>query len=786
MIKQFLIISLTICGWLNTAAVSAQEKLSMQTIRGLVTDAASGMPLSSATIKIVDAENKTTATNAEGLFVLPDIPVGRYDLQVSFMGYENRIVKDIMLTSAKEVYLEVNLKERFGTLDEVVVRAQVDKGRALNKMALTGARMLSTEEAGRFAGGMDDPARLVSAFAGVASGISNNGISIHGNAPSSLQWRLEDVEIPNPNHFADMGSFGGGILTSLSSNVLGNSDFYTSAFPAEYNNAISGIFDMRLRNGNNQRFQHTFQLGVLGIDVASEGPLGKRGKASYIFNYRYSTLGLLNKLNRNKDMTQTLEYQDLNFKLNFPTVRAGTFSIWATALIDNVKPEMLNPSEWEYANDAKDSRAKQTSAAAGLSHHYLWSNGGMLKTTLAMTFSQTRAWEAVYDFSMNGKPNIDGRMRYSNLVLNSFFNKKYNSHHTNKTGITITNMHYDMRFDIAPYVGQPLLRRLEGKGSTMLGSVYSSSLLNISDKLSATVGLNGQWLTLNNRWAIEPRIALKWQMTDRKSLGVACGLYSRMEKIDVYFVKDAVTGRQAINKDLDFTRSQSVSLSYHYRFSDNLGIKIEPYFQYLTSVPVIADSSYTLINRIKYHVEEPFVSTGRGRNYGVDVTLEKYMKHGLYYMVTASVFDSKYKGGDGQWYNTRFNRHYILNGVIGKEWMVGRNKRNVLGINLRTCLQGGDRYSPVDIAATMAHPDKETVYDETKAFANELSPMFLLHYSISYRINSKNTSHEFALKGLNATNYKEYWGHAYNLQTGVIEPQREKVTVLNLLYRIDF
>ena len=185
-----------------------------------------------------------------------------------------------------------------------------------------------------------------------------------------------------------MGSFGGGILTSLSSNVLGNSDFYTSAFPAEYNNAISGIFDMRLRNGNDQRFQHTFQLGILGIDAASEGPLGKRGKASYIFNYRYSTVELLSKLSKSKDMSQSLNYQDLNFKLNFPTAHAGTFSFWTTALIDKVGPQMRKPSDWEYAEDAKDSRAKQTSAAAGLSHHYLWNNGGMLKTTLALLGNQ--------------------------------------------------------------------------------------------------------------------------------------------------------------------------------------------------------------------------------------------------------------------------------------------------------------------------------------------------------------------------------------------------------------
>ena len=156
MAKQFLIICFIVCGWLNTQTVFAQETRPTQTIRGLVTDVASDAPLPLAGIKILNTDIPATATNAEGQFVLPNIPVGRYDLQVSFMGYETEIVKDIVLTSAKEVNLEIRLKEHLGTLGEVVIRARVDKSRPLNKMTLTGARMLSTEEASRFAGGMDE------------------------------------------------------------------------------------------------------------------------------------------------------------------------------------------------------------------------------------------------------------------------------------------------------------------------------------------------------------------------------------------------------------------------------------------------------------------------------------------------------------------------------------------------------------------------------------------------------------------------------------------------------
>lgn len=702
--KQFISSTSVIICILFSTNMYAQNNKPTQIIRGVVIDNASGTPIPYVTVGLLDIPQKGTTTDNNGRFELKNVPVGRHDLQASYLGYEPTVFREIMLTSAKETYLEIQLKENVHQLDEIIVRPRINKEESLNKMALSGARMLSVEEANRYAGGMDDPARLVSSFAGVSSSVGNNGISVHGNAPSLLQWKLEDIEIPNPNHFADVASLGGGVLSSLSSNVLGNSDFYTSAFPAEYNNAVSGVFDMKLRNGNSQKFQHILQAGILGLDVASEGPLSK---TSYLFNYRYSTTGLMNKVSPAGNLEQVLDYQDLNFKFNLPTEKAGVFSLWGTALIDKIKPNIKTPEEWDYIDDAKDSRMKQTSAAAGLSHRYFFKNNGVLKTTLATTYSKTDAWENIFDSSMDSSPFLDFKSHYTNLVLTSSFNKKYNSKHTNKTGFTFTHMKYDMDFDLAPFYTEPLEQISEGKGNTNLISGYTSSLLSFNDNLSATLGLNGQLLTLNNTWTIEPRAAIKWQASSKSSFGLAYGLHSRMEKMDVYFVST-------------------------------------------------------------FYVEDALKNKGKGRNYGVDVTFEKYMTKGLYYMVTASVFNSEYGGGDGVWHNTKFNRCYIINGLIGKEWMIGRNQQDVLSVNLKLTNQGGDRYSPINEAATLVYPDKETQYDETKAYSKQLSPIFLVNYTVSYRMNRNKISHEFAVKGMNATGYKEYFGHEYNLKTGFI------------------
>ena len=447
-----------------------------------------------------------------GRFALSKVPVGRHSVQASFMGYEPATVREILVTSAKEVYLEIALLESVNELSEVVVHAH-NRNEAMNKMAVAGARMLSVEEASRYAGGFDDPARLVASFAGVTPSVSNNGISIHGNAPHLLQWRLEDVEIPNPNHFADIATLGGGILSSLSAQVLGNSDFFTGAFPAEYGNAVSGVFDMKLRNGNNQRNENTFQVGIMGIDFASEGPLSKKHKASYIFNYRYSTTGLLNV-----DLGGKMDYQDLNFKLNFPTRHAGTFAVWGTALLDKYKSSLeKNPDKWDYLEDAGQGRSTQYMAAGGVTHRYFFNENTLLKTTLAGTYSDQEAIQTTYDREFNPSPYIDQNSRSTNLILTSSLNRKVSNRFTNKTGFTFTQMFYNMNFELAPFIDQTLETISKGDGNTSLISAYNSSAWGINDKLSLNFGLHGQLLTLNNRWTLEPRASLKWQTNDRTS-----------------------------------------------------------------------------------------------------------------------------------------------------------------------------------------------------------------------------------------------------------------------------
>lgn len=779
---------IVISSFLLLLAMSAfsQTGILTQNVRGRVVDAASGYPVAYASVYLMGNSGIGAVTDSLGYFVIKQVPIGRHNVQVSFVGYEPTIFREILVTSSKEVNLTIPLKECIKELDEVKVRPQLNKEQPLNKMVTTGARMFSVEETSRYAGGMDDPARMVSSFAGISPSMSTNGISIHGNAPHLLQWKLEDVEIPNPNHFADLSILGGGILSGLSNHVLGNSDFFTGAFPAEYDNAVSGVFDMKLRNGNNQKKENTFQLGLLGIDFASEGPLTHQHNSSYIFNYRYSTTGLLGDIGA-IDIDGTLDYQDLNFKLNMPTRNAGVFSLWGTGLVDKSKGDFEeDTNKWETNSDMMKSSTKQYMGAGGVSHRYFFNNETQLKTTLAVTYFKHEGNIISYDWNLKSAPLLDLNRNNTNLIFTTALTRKFSAKFTNKTGFTYTKMYYDMNMNLAPHQMQPMELISKGKGNTNLISGYTSSSIGLSEQVTLNVGINAQVLTLNNSWELEPRAGVKWQFSPRSSFALAYGLHSRMEKMDVYFVKTQNTGNRSVNKDLGFTKAHHVMLSYGFKISDNVNIKVEPYFQQLFDVPVIADSSYSVLNRRDFYVENALVNRGKGRNIGIDITLERYLNKGLYYMVTTSIFDSKYYGGDRKWRNTLYNRNFIVNMLGGKEWMVGHEKQNMFSVNFKVTIQGGDRYTPVDEFATLLDPDRDVQYDETKAFSQQFSPMFITNFSVGYKINRKKVSHEFSIKSLNTTGCKEYYGHEYNFKTDKIKPVRGATSLPNVSYKLEF
>ncbi|MFC5045794.1 carboxypeptidase-like regulatory domain-containing protein [Aquimarina hainanensis] len=755
-----------------------------QNIKGTIIDEVTQTPLPFATVVLVGTDPVIgTTSDIDGQFLFEDIPVKRYDIQASYVGYEPVIIPEVLVTRAKEVVLTFKLREMAASLDEVVIKPRIQKEKALNAMATVSARMLSVEDANKYAGGFDDPARLASAFAGVASSVSSNAIVIRGNAPKFLQWKIEGIEIPNPNHFADLNSFGGGGLSALSSNLLANSDFFTGAFPAEYNNALSGVFDIRMRSGNSGKHEHSVQLGLIGIDVASEGPLSKNSKASYLFNYRYSTLSLISPIL--PEGTEGINYQDLAFKFKFPTKKAGTFSLWGIGLIDKSGNEIEEVvADRQYYDDIENEDARQYMGAAGINHKIMLSDKSFLNSTLAITNNGLDIETDRLNNAQHLVPQSTIDNRYYNIVFKSFIKTKFSKKHANKTGVTATRMTYDLSLKDAQNTGDPLNTIVSENGSSNLLAFFSNSKFS-AQNFTLNLGINAQYFTLNDNYTIEPRVGLAYQLHKNHELSIGYGLHSRLEPINFYFIKPQTANAAVTNKELDFTKAHHFILGYDWNINEHLHLKIEPYYQLLYDIPSIENSSYSLLNlQNDWFITDTFTNSGEGKNYGVDVTLERYLDNGLYYMFTGSIFESKYKTDLNEWYNTRFNKGYLVNALIGKEFPMGKTKQNILGVNLRVGLQGGERHSLVDEEASLNA--EKVIYDETTPFTEQVDPSLVSHITVNYTWNKKKSSQQLSLKIINANKSEEFFGHRYNFKHQTVDEQNETIMIPNISYKLSF
>jgi hypothetical protein len=306
---------------------------SIQTIRGRILDEVSQQPLPGVNIVITSAQGNLlgATTNEDGVYRIEKVPVGRHDLKITFIGYEDQFLQNVMVTAGKEVVLNVNLTEKISQLNEVVVTADTkeDKTATNNDLAVVSARSFNTDDTKRYAGSLGDPSRMAANFAGVIGGNdSRNDIVVRGNSPTGMLWQLEGLNIPNPNHFGALVATGGPV-SILNNNNIDKSDFLTSAFPAQYGNATAGVFDLKLRDGNNENSEFMGQIGFNGFELGAEGPFSKKSKASYILNYRYSTLAVFQKLGIEFGTgSNTPLYQDLNFKASFPVGENGKLSLF--------------------------------------------------------------------------------------------------------------------------------------------------------------------------------------------------------------------------------------------------------------------------------------------------------------------------------------------------------------------------------------------------------------------------------------------------------------------------
>lgn len=755
-------------------------------VKGIVLDKQSENPLEGATIELLDAEISTgVITDLDGRFILKNVPIGRQVLRISYIGYESTTIPNVDVTTGKDIFLNVTLLESFNQLDEVVLTSDTNKDRPLNKLATVSARQFGVEEVTRFSGGRSDVGRLAANFAGVsAPDDSRNDIVIRGNSPTGLLWRLEGVPIPSPNHYSTLGTTGGPV-SALNPNLLKNSDFITSAFPAEYGNAIGGVFDLGFRKGNADDYEYSLQSGIFtGVEAMAEGPMGKNN-GSFLVAARYSLVGLLGI--SAGGTAATPNYNDVSFNLDFGRGKLGNFSLFG--IIGNSDIEFLGDDIDEddlFAAEDENTFVESRFGVVGLKHRLSLGNNSYLRTIVSGSYSGN---DFTVDRFIEKNTPQERLIRYTEadntetrLTFSTLFNTKVNNKLTLRTGMLIENYGIESllldRNEQADSDGDgdpDLVNFRDIDENLSILQPYLQGQFRLTEKITFNAGLHSQYGTLNKQFVIAPRVAFDYNFLPNHTINLGYGLHHQPLPLPLLFLNENLNGELIqTNQDLDYVQSSHYVLGYNVKLSDSWRAKVEVYYQDIEKAAVEAfPSSYsTLTEGADFGFENDRVSLvneGVGFNQGIELTLEKFFSKGYYGLLTGSFFDSKYEGSDGIERNTPFNNRYVINLLAGKEFKTGPSGKSVWFVDTRLTTSGGRYFTPVDLEASQQAGFE--ILQEERAFSEQYDGYFRWDVKFGLKINSRNkkSSHQFYFDLQNVTANENIFVRRYNRLTNQVD-----------------
>lgn len=761
-----------------------------QAVKGRVTDAESQQPLAGVSIQLTPG-NINAITDSLGFYHIKNIPTGRYTIQYTIAGYELQTLPDIVVVSGKELEQNVLLREGFKNLTAITVQSGRNGRKPINEFAAVSARSFSMEETKRYPAAFSDPARMIMNFPGVSAGFDgSNEILVRGNSPQGVLWKLEGIEIPTPNHFSALGSTGGPI-SMFSSNVIGKSDFYTGAFPADIGNATAAVFDINFRDGNKDKREYTVQLGALGAELAAEGPLNHNKTASYLVNYRYSTLALLKPF---IGLKEAPNYQDLSFKFNWNTRKAGSFTLFGLGGYDKYTSEPDKDSTKWNSFDKQNVYAEGSSktGVAGLSHQVFVHRNAYIKTVVSASYyrygQERDSLNPAADYARvhNGTEYFTDKA----FRISSFYNYKINPRNTIRAGAIAQQLHFDGDNRYYDIEEQQWKQVLSSKGKTEFYQAYLQWKYRLSNRLTVNTGIHTSYLALNKKQSLEPRLSATYT-TGNDVFSLAAGMHSKPQHMSTYLFENA--GENTVhtqpNKNLDMTRALHIVAGYEHTFRQwNLTTKAEAYYQHLYHLPVEenGNNGFSTVNMLDMYDlidKNPLVSTGKGRNYGIDLSIEKPFSNNYYVISSVSIYQSKYTDYYGKEYDSRFARNYSVNIIWGKEWQL-HNTNKTVGISGKLLSSGGIKNSVIDVTASMQSGKEE--YVPGSYYTQRGPAYFRMDWNAYYRKNKKRSTHTLTLEIQNITNRENFYRYYFDTRTGQQKRMNQLGLFPNLSYKIQF
>lgn len=753
---------------------AARAQMTSQTLRGRLMDAITNQPLVGANILLDDASG--TTSDSSGQFRFEGVPSGRHDLRFTFIGYDTLRASDVIVRSGQESYLNFLLDPVTTTMALITIT-----GKAGGISTMTPSQEIITRESVlRYPATYFDPARLATAYAGV-SGLNDqaNGMSVRGHSPNALGWRLQGVEIVNPNHTPNAGTPGdrttanGGGVNMISAQLFSDTRFFRGLLPGRYGNATSGLIDMYLREGNDQRWRYTAQIGLIGIDAAAEGPISRNSGASVLANYRYSTVGLLSAMGLDLG-DEEINFQDLAINLNLPLKKNGSLSVFAIGgTSENIFMSDPDTTIWEENKDQFDIDFEHTI--------------GILGARLTIPLSQNGSWHTAaaisgMDGSRFARPSESGNAISDRTERDEYWQTKASIQSYLQLALA---QRQSLTLGVSLLQQQDFLRAtinaqalVNDRMDRLLVQPYAIWRTRLSDKWQAEASIRGFFLS-DAESRFEPRATLSWQASPNSQIQLAYGWQHQRQPVQVEL---------AANNRFDAYRVAQSSISWTHKFHTTTRLTVAGYYQQLIDLAVSAEVSdaFNAINLLENYQLGALSTTGEGKNLGFEVTLEKTPKDGWYYLLTASIYEATYQGSDGIWRDSRWNGQYTANGILGREWVLApkKEKDRLLGANIRMSAMGGFRTSPIDEEASELA--QTTIFDTENAFSEQLGAFSRIDLRIFFRKDHPKRTTTLALDIQNLTNAENEAFRYYDPLTQEIVVKNQLGIIPLLSYRIQF
>ncbi len=785
-----------------------------QTLRGKVTDADTGEPIPGTSISLLKSAAVSGASSSEsGGYFIEKLPVGRYQVQATHLGYETLTIAEVLVEAGRETVLNIQLREKLSQLQEVVVKAPSNNPAVAPINSLT----FSVEEQFRFPATNFDPARLATAYPGVAG--DNDGtniISVRGNSPNAFQWRLEGVEIVNPNHTANAGTYGdrpsgaGGGVNILSAQLLGTSTLYTGAFPAQYGNALGGIMDMYLRKGNDQRHERIAQAGFIGIEAAAEGPFSVRSSAvgsgqsggasgrqpSFLVNYRYSFTGLLTAMSVDFGDEETA-FQDVAFHVSLPSAKAGQFTLFGMG--GKSYNRYLSPTDSATIDKERfniDFESKM--GALGATHVLPLGRRSVLRTVVV---GSALEHERTADFAATGERWEDDRLRQRKLSFSSIFSHKVNARHRWRAGVEAA--HNDDGFH-SFFKNNFVFFENGGDAAGWLVQPFAEWRANFGERLEVVAGLHASIFTmLQKEVLLEPRFNLNYGL-GRGKLALAYGRHS--QNMPTYLMASDYADENSRSQ-----QAHHLTLGYQVDFGKSLVFRAEAYGIRLVEMPVFqvgqtyvstinfTDFSQTYLGRGTPGDNIRLSNAGTGLNYGLDLSLQKYITEDFFFLLAGSLYRTEFSAAGSSWtsrnrrHSTRFDGRHTLNLTAGREFAKQKNGKTIInGISSRVAWLGGFREPLVDLVAskelgyTVFQTVLNTQFSQTISYSQQLDDYFRIDLRLYKKWNKTGRNSMLSLDIQNMTGRENAQYHYYDSVQDKVLLKRQLGLIPILTWRGEF